>query len=169
MYRVNEKQEAIRAVQTYLALVGNQNIFVAPTGVFDDNTRLSVIDFQDARGIDPTGIVDYETFTQIYSDYVSRINVEDVINRTESFIVFPLIPGSNSNGMIHINQVMKRVLDYYGIHHNLRINGFYSQNTKEAVSTLRKIYQLEESDIIDEIFYQRLINDHNSISKINNL
>ena len=46
MYRIYDKPEAIKNVQQYLSVVGNPNIFVAKTGIYDENTRLSVINFQ---------------------------------------------------------------------------------------------------------------------------
>lgn len=39
---------------------------IAYTGIFDEQTRLAVIEFQKMKGLSPTGIVDTETWNQLY-------------------------------------------------------------------------------------------------------
>lgn len=164
MYRINDRPAAIRRVQDYLIIASSPDIFVAPTGVFDENTKLSVIEFQKKYGIAPTGVVDMVTFDLLFREY-SLINMKNSLNQTVgSFIEFPLLPGEMSDEIIHINQSMARLLDYYGITHRLRAGSFYSAETSAAVKALRKIYLLEDLDYIDEVFYLRMVNDHNSIS-----
>ena len=168
MYRVYDKPEAIRHVQRYLIVVGDPNIFIAPTGVYDENTRLSVIDFQTRLGLAATGEVDYETFRLLYDEYVLLTKDKETRNRTDSFIQFPLLPGRMSAGMEHINLTLGRILDYYGFTHRLRGNNFYSKETADAVEILRNTYMLEKKDYIDEEFYRRMIIDHDSIAKAQN-
>ena len=99
----------------YLRLIGNPEIFVAPTGVYDDNTLLSVKDFQAKNRLAETGKVDKETFDLMFSQFYIQ-NERDNVKRTLfSFITFPLLPGLMSDGMIHINKMMSDLLDYYGI------------------------------------------------------
>ena len=42
MYRINDRSSAIKRVQEYLRSVGNKNIFVAPTGIYDENTKANL-------------------------------------------------------------------------------------------------------------------------------
>ncbi len=168
MYRIDDKPEAIRQVQTYLRVVGNPEIFIYPSGIYDENTRLSVIDFQTSRDITPSGDVDKTTFDLLFSEYVTA-NDKNELNRTlDSFISFPLLPGDSSDGMTHINKTLSRVLEHYGHTHSLRGGNFYSDETAEAVKIMRGIYMLEELEMIDEVFYLRLIADHDSIGRFNN-
>ncbi len=167
MYRINDKSEAIRGVQTFLRVVGDPKIFVAPSGVFDDNTRLSVIEFQRRYNLEPTGVVNYETFNLIYQEYLFRTKNAKVRELTDSFIDFPLLPGDFNDEMTHINRTLGRLLDYYGHTHRLRANNFYSSETSYAVRILRSIYMLDGDDFIDEEFYRRMIIDHNSIGENN--
>ena len=165
MYRINDRMSAITEVQNYLRLIGNPEIFVAPTGVYDDNTLLSVKDFQAKNRLAETGKVDKETFDLMFSQFYIQ-NERDNVKRTLfSFITFPLLPGLMSDGMIHINKMMSDLLDYYGYTHYLRPNSFYSRQTAAAVKALRKIYVLEDLELIDESFYLRMVRDHNSIGR----
>lgn len=168
MYRVYDKPEAIRQVQTFLITVGNPDIFVFPSGIYDENTRLSVLEFQSAREIAPSGEVDRITFEKLYEEYVITKEKNELNEKLDSFMIFPIVPGDNSNEMIHLNRSFARVLDYYGFTHRLRSSNFYSDETAEAVRILRGIYSLEEKNIIDEELYLRLMRDHDSIGHFNN-
>ena len=163
MYRINDKTEAKRRVQNYLRAV-SPGVFVAPSGVFDENTRLALIAFQEKMNLEPSGMVDLDTFEMLFSEY-SLINMK---KRVEESIPgaahFPLSIGDMSEIIFSINNNLARMLDYYGIIHRLRASSFYSQETAQAVRELRRIYMLEDSENIDEIFYFRLINDLDSIS-----
>lgn len=168
MYRIYDRPEAIRSVQRYLRLAGNPDIFVAPSGVFDENTRLSVIDFQSRNQLDPTGVVDYETFVILYEEYVFLNDKNTLNEKLDSFIDFPLLPGYIDDAMIHLNRSLRRILDHYGFTHRLRDSNFYSAETSRAVEILRSVYLLDPGDLIDEEFYIRMVKDHDSIGLFNN-
>ena len=55
-------------------------------------------------------------------------------------------------------------IDYYGKYHNVRINNYYSNESVAAVKELKKIYMLPINEIIDEIFYGRMMMDLASIN-----
>ena len=160
MYRINDRQAAIRQVQKYLIAVSDSDISLVPSGVFDENTRLSVIEFQKKRGTPATGVVDIATFEHLYIEYRKKTMKDEIKDTVGSFISFPLRPGDMNDGIFHINRTLARLLDYYGVTHRLRASTFYSDETALAVRELRRIYLLEDTDMIDEIFYRRMINDH---------
>lgn len=164
MYRIYDTQSAIREVQIYLSLVGNTDVLVAPNGIYDDNTRLSVSDFQLKEGLAVTGEVDRATFELLYEKYVIAVEKARLNNAIDSFVSFPIFPGFASMEMIHINETLGRLMSHYGFNHNLRASSFYSSETEIAVSELRTLYRLMDKNYIDEIFYIRMIKDHNSIA-----
>ena len=168
MYRINDKPAAIRAVQEYMRTVGDKNIFIFPSGIYDDNTRESVRRFQAENNLESTGEVDRITFDLIYSEHVFRTKRDNIRRKTDSFIKFPLYPGSSQRGMSHINRILANLLDYYGFTHRLRIGDFYSPQTEEAVRILRQIYHLDKANMLDEEVYFRLTKDHDSIGLFNN-
>lgn len=168
MYRIYDKQEAIRRVQTYLILAGDDSIFIAPTGVYDDNTRASVAGFQSANSLMPTGDVDRATFELLYEKYLLISEKRKITESADSFISFPLSEGYMDEEMIHINRILARLLEYYGLPHRLRSSRFYSKETGLAVRSIREIYRLPGGDEIDEIMYSRMVRDHDSIGRFNN-
>ena len=165
MYRIYDTASAIRQVQIYLALVGNPDIIVVPSGVYDDNTRLSVEDFQREQGFETTGVVNLETFDKLYEVYVIMRDAQDLNSKTHSFISFPILPGKSSDGMIHINKMLAELLNYYGYTHNLRESSFYSGESERALEILSEILGAEYNGAINENFYIRMTKDYDSISR----
>ncbi|MBQ8303152.1 MAG: peptidoglycan-binding protein [Clostridia bacterium] len=163
MYKVYDKKEAIRLVQIYIAEISKDDAYVAPTGVYDENTLNSVLNFQRASGLETTGVVDKETFDALFSEY-SLITERDMINNSlSSFINFPILPGDSYPAISNINIIMSILLDHYGYTHSIRKNNYYSPETAEAVRILRGIYRLNDIMLIDEIFYKKLMGDYNSL------
>ena len=167
MYRIYDRAEAIRSVQRYLRIVGNPNVFVAPSGVYDENTRQSVIDFQERMLLEPTGMVDYHTFVKIYEEYLKYIMRAKVKEDAGAFASFPFLPGDMNEKLIHINRLARDIMNYYGFTNRIRDDSFYSEETARAVEILRSVYLLEKKEMIDEVLYSRMILDHASISRLN--
>ena len=162
MYRINDKSAAIRTVQNYLSIVGGFEAFLASTGVYDDNTRRAVYDFQAENGLVANGVVNRETLEKLY-DAVSSAEIIKKTRENYSFISFPVLPGQINDQLLIINGMLLRLLNHYRLPHSLRMSRFYSSATSEAVKMIRRIYLLEEVDLIDEELFSRMINDHNSI------
>ena len=163
MYRIDNRSEAIKRVQQYLLVVGNPDIFVATTGAYDENTRLSVLDYQGVNNLEQSGVVDRITFDRMFGDFIKITEREKIKNALDPFIVFPILPGSFSDEMIHINRTLGRLLTHYGYSHSIRDSNFYSKSTSEAVKIMRLIYLLDEKDSIDEELYSRMMRDLDSI------
>ncbi len=168
MYRIYDKESAILQVQCFLRVVGDRAFFVAPSGVYDENTRLSVIDFQNKNRLSPSGVVDSETFRLLYESY-TKIEESKKIKRENSHIAdFPILPGSAARGMEHINRMLAELLNYYGHIHNLNgSSNYYTAETSKAVDIIRKIYNMAELDYIDEALYQRIKQDTAAIQNSN--
>ena len=165
MYRVYDKKALTEQIQRFLIGVEGNADSVAPTGVFDDRTAKSVGNFQRKNRLEITEIVDEATFELLYRQYLSEKLNKKIREKTYPFIVFPILPGSRSDGLIQIHRAMASLLDYYGHTHRIRESNFYNDETKKGINLLRKIYFLEEAEMIDEELYFRIMNDLNSINK----
>ena len=155
MYRIYYKEAAITEVQKYLG--------VSPSGVYDEDTRIAVTEFQLINELEISGEVDRKTFDMIYFQYKRRLMNDAARDEVASLTDFPIRPGNINPFMLQIHQMMATVLSYYSLTHTLRMSSYYSDATSEAVLKLREIYMLDERDEIDEEFYLRLIGDHRSI------
>ena len=169
MYRIYDKPEAIKNVQQYLSVVGNPNIFVAKTGIYDENTRLSVINFQKDKSINQSGIVDKETFDLLYEEYILAGKKRKANSFIGTPIDFPIYPGDNSEIMIYVNQLLSNILNYHGKAHRIVPNRFYSSMTGDGVKAIRKIFLMSDENIIDELLYLRMIAENDSIGNLGNI
>ena len=73
MYNMNNKKDAVREIQKYLLEISesdNSGISrISVDGVFGDETKKAVCEFQSEQGLPPTGIVDRLTYDALYAAY----------------------------------------------------------------------------------------------------
>ena len=74
MYPINEYSAAVKQLQTYLLAISYRDKIpymphISIDGIYGESTRAAVTDFQKKYGIPATGIVNYETWQEIYSVY----------------------------------------------------------------------------------------------------
>ena len=160
MYRINDKASAIKEVQKYLSYLNTSENGIIANGIYDEKTVKSVKSFQSAMGISESGKVDFETFVALYSEYV-----KESAKNQNSTIKFPLNEGDYSIDLLSISSMMKRLLSYYRINLSLRPSGYFSEELKAGVLALKKVYKLENSSKICNIFYGRMIKDLESIQR----
>ena len=163
MYRITDTPSAIKEVQKYLSSYSQSAKFIPPSGVYDDITRMAVIELQNQFDIEPTGIVDYLTFITLYDNYISTLRAKDISEALDSLTAFPLVRGARNQTIRQINAIMGRLLDYYGVIHSLINTSVFTAETERAVIALRKIYVMDRLGIIDEEFFRRISLDHDSI------
>jgi peptidoglycan hydrolase-like protein with peptidoglycan-binding domain len=159
MYRINDRASAIKNIQSYLRAIFVGEINIVPNGVYDDKTRLAVLEFQRNNGLEPNGVVDLLTYELLYSSY-SEKQIEDRVGKR---IDLPFYPGDYSDEMREINKMLSSLLDYYRIDHRVTENGFYSKETSEAVKNMRKIYLMKDVDLVDEMLYSRMLLEYGTI------
>lgn len=164
MYRIEDKASAVRQVQLYLELTDGNSFSVVPNGIYDDKTKAAVMDYQRGRGLNESGEVDLITFEYLRDEAEKNRR----INSCCAHIPLPLRPGHSHHRMIEINAAMAEILDYYRYSHNIRPSFYYSNQTAEGVSALRRIYLLDERDEIDAELYARMSADRKAIDRINN-
>ena len=169
MYRIYNKSKAIRSIQKYLMAVGNPAFTVVPNGIYDENTRLSVIDFQNNMSIEPSGIVDYTTFTLLYNEYLLFCKIKKFRDKVGMMKNLPYLPGDINDEIRNFNLLAEKLLNYYGFTHRLRLGNYYSEETRRAVNILRAIYLLEPSAMIDEILLSRMLDDVASIERFDKI
>ena len=165
MYKISDKPAAIREVQRYLRHIGYDSYPVIVSGVYDDNTKLAVEDFQGSNGIAISGVIDALTFSRLYDKYKSYVKAKKLRDKYKSLIEFPLTRGTVSDEMLHVNRMISELLKKYGIANVFRVNRTFSNETQAGVKELRRIYDLNDNEVIDEELYIRIFNDYDSAFK----
>lgn len=165
IYKMNDKAAAVSEIQRYLQNAESTNGYIAPSGIYDENTRAAVISFQTENGIKPSGKVNHVTFTRLYDDYVKRTIFENIQEISRQNIKFPLKPGDFGEEIELLNKMLAELLDFYGVDHSLRASKYFSESTRLAYLAARELFGLD-NETLDHIFYNRLLTEISQIRKL---
>ena len=150
MYYITDKHEAIRTVQRFLG----QN----QTGVYGADTRDAVAEHQVKRNIRKSGVVDYDTFNSLKSDYLAQDAGFTLFSK------FPYKRGDMGTDVTVINAIIAEVISEYEFDGTVSEVGYFGDTTADAVLRLREIFGLGYSDKIDKNFMKRLLMEKNAIN-----
>lgn len=148
-------QEMLRNISYYVEDV----LPVIPDGNFSQNTKDSVISFQETYGLEPTGEVNSETWQKIRD-----VNVE--LNRVYTLpVCFPvfgkriIINEGDERPELYVVQAM-----LYAIFLELpnspdvNITGIHDENSVDAVIFIQNVSGLEPTGVIDTVTYNYIAN-----------
>lgn len=112
---------------------------VIPDGIYGQQTRDAVTDFQRSKNIPPTGEVNFRTWEAIYSAYR---DAKGNLNMQEGIMPFPslvtVISKGDSGAVVIFLQTMLNTIA--GMHNNITSNslsGVYDEDTALAVTELQ--------------------------------
>lgn len=74
IYRIDREEEAVAEVQRYLRALSYKHASVPHVGIdgiYGQETEEAVRAVQDLFSLTPTGRTDYETFTQLYAEFLT--------------------------------------------------------------------------------------------------
>ena len=160
MYKIYEKNEAIREVQTYLHFISDRNgdiPRVAIDGVYGEETVVAVKAFQESIGLFADGVVDHKTFESMYGDF-NEIETERLRKKyIFSSGSFPIKYGDNGNDVLVINTMLDELKGTYSeitLENNRR---YFGHSTENSIRYMQSVFLIEESGIVDEITFDRLL------------
>ena len=157
MYRIEDEISAIREIQTYLFLIGDEHPErrkVAVDGIYSEQFELSVKEFQDLTGLDPTGEVNEETFDKIYSEYLEvkekrRLREKHPFGKARSI-------GDSGEDIYHLNITLRSLGAYYKDLPPVRSEGYFSKATEDAVKFMESLFGVTENGIMDTALYDKI-------------
>ncbi len=159
MYSITDTEEAIKQIQKMLGL--NE------TGQYNKETEDTVSRHQSDNGLVVSGVVDYETFLSIVKDYRHS---REILYANSNLLnpQFPYSKGDYDSNVGYINAIIRDIFTEYRIETKPPQNDYYGLDTVEAVRALRDIFMLDMSDETDEILFNRMIKERNSLKFKNN-
>ena len=168
MYDINKKESAIREVQKYLGEIGYVKNPPALTGIYDDRTRAGVKAVQKSKSISESGVVDLETMTALYEEYIFFIDRAHAARRAR-VVSFPIRIGDSGRGIREINEALVFLMDYYREGHRIKISSYFGEPSASAAEALYEIYGMDKEDGINEFLYLRMYEDIDSIKRLENM
>lgn len=152
---MTDKEKAIREIQQGLRNIEksfDNEPSIIPDGIYSAETRRSVENFQDKKGLGITGVVDYETWTAIISESgridkkrEPPIQVAPVKNEDLS-----LKEGDKNELVLTLKMMLNHVADKYAAFNRLELDNTFDVLTRQEVLRWQRVAFLEESGEADK-------------------
>jgi peptidoglycan hydrolase-like protein with peptidoglycan-binding domain len=157
---VKEVQHKLRDLQYYTTLQAT----LAVNGIYDEATKYAVTDFQRKNGLNPTGVVDYDTWKKINEVYDMYCKYWC---KPVPLAVFPNEPmymvdlGETSDLVMIIQVVMQELSLKYDFFSDVKPTGTYDRVTADAVKRYQLACNLPPSGSVDKPTWNMLATDYN--------
>lgn len=151
----------ITYLQYYLAVIGAYYAAVEPveiTGEFDEQTENSVKSFQRTYGLQPTGLVDAQTWNDIYRAYAGIVENAPV-SVGEALPLFPgdtLYRGMTNEYVRIIQQYLTYIHDTYPDIPEVPDTGYFGPVTEDAVKAFQSKFGLTPAGRVDAVTWDKI-------------
>ena len=169
-YDFRRTENAILEIQRILRNIDfyeNNSARIKPDGIYGEDTRSLVTEFQKRYGLTPTGVVDYETWKLLHSvddahrDDVKIARAVHIFPMYESHEILP----NSKNSYVYIIQVMlNEILNDHDGFSELEITGVYDIPTQNAVKLLRRKSLEDAPDKIDALVFETIANEYERVN-----
>jgi len=138
---------------------------VTQTGLFGDDTKRSVVEFQKAFGLTPDGIVGTVTWRKLYDVYNSITEEAAPEVPAPNVPDFPgtLTVGSRGDGVLLMQNYLNAIAEEYPAIPAIVADGIFGQNTRTAVIAFQTQFGLTPDGIIGSITWNEIISVYNSL------
>ena len=171
----NTYQNAVKSIQKYLRQINHKvgSINRIPIdGIYGEDTRNGIIDFQKSNGIPETGIVDLITWGLLYSAYLKSIE-----KNSSSDGIYPFfdtqsdyeIKIGDNNTLVQILEIILEEIstEYIETENTFERNGVFDQRKSDIIYEYQKTNLLPTNGRVDKTTWNRLASDFNSILRKN--
>ena len=171
MAEIQNTAQAIKNLQRYLRRLSFEEggpERVAIDGIFEDNTRNSLISFQKSAGLEPTGVADMETWDALFSEY-SRLTERDY---EEQLSLFPDTPIDYSFGygdkflLVKVLQLLMIELAIeYDAFEEIKDSGIFDADTEKAIRAFQRINLLDDTGRVDRRTWSRIVRAYENLGQ----
>lgn len=150
-----KKMQPIRCLQTMLRTIQtgkHTDCSIIPDGIYGQHTMDAVMDFQQTKGLDVTGITDETTWNEIVSEYEhTRINRSHAVSLNIVMKPDACYSSGDQCCNILIAQAVLNVFSMkYGNIPQPNISGTMDEQTQESIISFQKICSLPQTGMIDK-------------------
>lgn len=162
-------QDDIRPSITYLqyildvlSLYYNNIPHIFYTGIFDEQTRQGVIEFQKIMGLPATGIVDMDTLNKLYDSIRSIFNSLPPEEIYLPYLRYPGIEFRKGFGLERPSvSIIQQMLSYISLVipsiPPVPENGIFDEETEKAVIAFQTMFGLEPTGTVNETTWNELV------------
>ena len=153
----------IQRILRDLELLENEYSSVPISGVYDDETRGAVVAFQSKYDLQPTGIVDYDTWQLLHSVHKATEferrgpRMVRLVPDRGGFAIYP----DQIDDIIYVIQYMLSTISiHYDDFGTLAYTGIYDENTQNAIKSFQRKNLLDANGIIDGPTLEALFDEY---------
>ena len=161
MYRIDQREGAIREVQTYLRMLAGfykELPVLTVDGIYGDETREAVRIFQRKTGLNETGDTDEQTLSLLYAMYLDILPAPMGEGVLLPSLIFPLRLGDSGSYVRILQTVLGEILA-----RRMAIDGFYSRTTEEAVREAEARYQMPRTGSVSYALWRALSEEYRAL------
>lgn len=166
MYKIGDKEAAIRELQGYLYEIYRAGLVSIPRvpidGFYGNDTRSAVTEIQRLNGISESGAVDYETFTKIYGEYLlaKRLGGNDKYLISDN--PFPFKVGDRGEDIEVIHILFRELLKYYPDLPRIQKSSYFSEDSARFAREIQEIFAMTPDGTVSKELYDRIITEISS-------
>lgn len=158
--------EAVYELQGWLRelhFAGYPISLIIPDGIYDEATRSAVVEFQRYANLDPTGVVNKDTWDALYAEYLKALFKK---SRPGPLYPFPegegyVLSAGEVSDIVYIVQIMLDTLAAYYDNVFAPITGEYDSETQAAIKNFQRISGITETGFIDKETWNALADAYN--------
>ena len=153
----------VRVAQYYLAVIAYfDDLIPQPRvdGIFDENTRESVVAFQQEYGLEPTGVIDRDTWnkmTQVYATTVASVPPEILEGSEEIYPGRLLTIGIDGEDVEQLQSFLVEAAARHNFIPAVTVTGVFDQATEDAVRAVQANQGLPADGAVGPITWERIV------------
>ena len=163
---MKEYRNDVYTVQMWLSALhsAGENVpAVTPTGYYNDMTAEAVRAFQSSHGIEPTGVVDFDTWNAIKAAYGEMCSARSAPDGARIFPspTYVLTVGEKSDVALCVQMMLASLCVAYDMFDDVKESGVYDETMADCVREFQAINGIEPTGVVDKTTWDRLVRNYN--------
>lgn len=167
LLKLGTRGPSVRILQYYLQFLSYFNLklpYVSMDGIFGQETYDAVLTFQSLYGLEVDGIVGKNTWDMIQDAYIGVLNSLPDEYRSYSSLLYPgyiITTGASGKVVEQLQTFLKTIADNNSAVPQVTVDGYYGEQTKNAVLAIQKLQGLEQNGQVGVLTWNAIVNLYN--------
>lgn len=167
LLKLGTRGPSVRILQYYLQFLSFFNLklpYVSMDGIFGQETYDAVLTFQSLYGLEVDGIVGKNTWDMIQDAYIGVLNSLPDEYRSYSSLLYPgyiITTGASGKVVEQLQTFLKTIADNNPAVPQVTVDGYYGNQTKNAVLAIQKLQGLEQNGQVGVLTWNAIVNLYN--------
>lgn len=168
--RLNSRGSEVQEIQFYLQRIARFNPIVESVeldGIFGRDTENAVISFQNAYGLEPTGIVDEAVWNSIVNVYNGTLDNVDEPQNGITPVPYPgfvITSGQTNEYVRYVQEILNIINNVFIPIPKLTEDGIFGSATQVSVNRFASIFGFDQNGTVDEALWNKLNSVYSSVA-----